>query len=131
MDRVPALGLVDPDDHQPTAGTRAPYHPILLPVGEINLDSMRIAENLVDLLRRDPSLGMVLSEVSPVGIVPCDWPVVHTSRIDSSLRARDGRLVVTVEPIRAPYRLSHRGPRGSNKVLRIPAPSATCVNREL
>jgi len=41
--------LINPDDHQPTTDGGLPDHLILVPIGDIDLDPIRIVENLVDV----------------------------------------------------------------------------------
>ena len=81
MDRVTTSRLVDPDHDQPTCGGRPPYHLVCLPLGQVDLDAIWIAEDLLDILECDPSLGMVLAEMLAVGSVPHDGTFVHPRSI--------------------------------------------------
>jgi hypothetical protein len=51
VDRLPAVGLVNPDDDQPAGGGCPPDHLTRLSVGEVDLNTIWIGEDLVDLLR--------------------------------------------------------------------------------
>jgi len=66
MDRVATLALVEPDHDQPAGGARPPGHLVRPPLRQVDLDAIRIGQDLLDLLQGDASLWVVLAEVPAV-----------------------------------------------------------------
>ncbi len=77
MDRISTFWLVDPDHDQPSRAGRLSDDLVSLPLGQAHFDTIRIGKDLLDLLQRDASLWMLLTEMLAVRGVPDDWPIVH------------------------------------------------------
>jgi len=51
VDRVPTFGLIDPDDDQPARGARPSDRLVRLALGDVDLDTTWVGEDLADLVR--------------------------------------------------------------------------------
>ncbi len=87
---VPPVVVIDPDHDEPPPRRRAADHLICLSIGQLDLNSICVAKRLFDLPNGDPALGMIRTEVSPVGGVPDDRPIVHPF----SIYETDGQIGV-------------------------------------
>src|SRR6202158_854240 len=94
MDWVSTGAVIDPDHHKPPAQRGPANHLARLPISNLGLCSIHVMKHLFDLFYRDPTFGMIGTEMPAIGSIPDDRPIVHPF----SIYKTDGQIGVGCRP---------------------------------